>query len=674
MVKCKKILFITLSNIGDCFLTLPVLDLLRENFSEAGITVMCGPRAKEIFEDNPNVEKLIIYDKHMGKGDNFRLFKQLKKEGFDMVVDLRNTLFGALLPCKQKTPLFLNTPKNMHRKDAHLFRIRKMGLQGSYFGRFLFIKEKEEDCIDRILEEGGIKGQDSFVVLSPGARSHVKRWPVAKFIELCRSLLDEFGMKIILAGDKEDARICKDIKEALDYRVLDLSGRTSINQLAYLLLKATLIITNDSAVLHIASYLDRPVIAIFGPTNDRKYGPWSNNALVVKKEIYCRPCAKAQCKQGALSCLELIKVEDVLHAVRKMLAGGYKLQGVGHKKDYRRILIVRTDRIGDVLLSTPVIKALRETYPQAYIAMMVSPYAKEIVEGNPYLDEVIIYDKDGKHKSWQRSMKFALRLKKKKFDLAIVLHPTNRVHLLTFFAGIPHRVGYDKKLGSLLTERLMHQKHLGQKHELEYNLDLLRHLGIEINDKNLFMPVNSEVQRWARDIFSREGVKEGDKILAVHPAASCPSKVWPVERLAAVSDELAGKYGLKIVVVSGPKDIAKAEALIKNMKSQAIDLSGRTSLSQLAAVLERCALFISNDSGPVHLAVAVGIPVISIFGRNQRGLSPVRWGPLGKKDKVLHQNVGCIECLAHNCKRQFACLKAISVADVVSAADSILHQ
>ena len=107
------------------------------------------------------------------------------------------------------------------------------------------------------------------------------------------------------------------------------------------------------------------------------------------------------------------------------------------------------------------------------------------------------------------------------------------------------------------------------------------------------------------------------------------------------------------------------------MRYPAINLAGKTSVSQLASLLKKCQLFISNDSGPVHIASSLVVPVISIFGRNQKGLSPKRWGPVGKNDRVVHKEVGCLECLAHNCKRDFACLKAISVEDVLNTVDLI---
>jgi ADP-heptose:LPS heptosyltransferase len=108
------------------------------------------------------------------------------------------------------------------------------------------------------------------------------------------------------------------------------------------------------------------------------------------------------------------------------------------------------------------------------------------------------------------------------------------------------------------------------------------------------------------------------------------------------------------------------------MKHPAINIAGKTSVGQLAGLLQKCDLFISNDSGPVHIASAVGTPVVSIFGRAQKGLSPLRWGPTGSKDKVLHKDVGCIQCLAHNCRQEFLCLRSITVEDVVAAAAAIL--
>ncbi|MDD5026922.1 MAG: lipopolysaccharide heptosyltransferase II [Candidatus Omnitrophica bacterium] len=671
----NKILFISLSNIGDALLSLPVLDQLRANFPAAQITVLSGERPREIFESNPAVHRFILFDKKNTAWENIKLFNSLRKEKFDLIVDLRNSFLGAILPARYRTSACLKIPAHLkHMKERHLYRIKDIAkiktLPVSV--KSLYSAPKDNERMERLFKENNIGKDDRIVVLSPGSRSHTKRWPKQRFAELVRKLREEFPVKIILIGDKGDVETNKYITKAVGLAILDLGGRTTLGELACLLRKASLLITNDSANLHMASYLDIPVIAIFGITDEEKYGPWSKDSYVVKKEISCRPCQKAQCKFGTLECMSLVKVDDVFGAAKGILTScGLPLKAYA-KQNFKRILIARTDRIGDVLLSTPVIKALRDKYPQAYIAMMVSPYAKDIVEGNPYLDKVIIYDKDGAHKSWLNSLKFSRGLKKKKFDLALILHPVNRAHLVSFLAGIPRRVGYDRKLGFLLTDRIKHTKQLGEKHELEYNLDLLKHLNIEAQEKDLYMPLKPESEEWVKELFKQENIHEADKLLAIHPAASCPSKVWPVERFAQAADKLAQSYGLKVFIVAGPRDLKLAEALVKYMRSSVINLAGKTSVSQLASLLKRCALFISNDSGPVHIACAVGTPVISIFGRNQAGLSPRRWGPVGRKDKILHKEVGCIECRAHNCQKQFACLKAITVEDVISAADTIL--
>jgi len=668
-MQAKKILFITLSNIGDVILTLPALDFLRRRFPGAKITVVTSERAKPLFENDPSIEKVIIYRKRCGMRRNFGLFMQLKKGEFDVIIDLRNTLFGALLSAKYKGR---RAPQNLrHMKQRHLYRAAGC-LPEAADRKSLYISPQDGSYADSLLRQNDIGAHDEIIFVAPGARSHIKRWEKEKFVEVCRELLLR-NYRIVLVGDSADLPIADFITADCGGKIINLCAKTTIAQLAALLKRAALLITNDSAVLHLGSYLNVPQVAIFGPTNDTKYGPWSDNCAVVKRDIFCRPCEKAQCRFGTMECMRLVKVEDVLRMVETLVVRRSSFV-VRRAEDFKRILIVRTDRIGDVLLSTPVIKALRDRYPNAYIAMMVSPYAKEIVDGNPYLDEVIIYDKDGKHKSWRRSMKFARRLKKKKFDLALVLHPTNRVHLVTYFAGIRKRVGYDRKLGFLLTDRIKHTKQLGEKHELEYNFDLLKYLGVEPQDLNLFMPLKPESEDWVDEVLMQNNIAATDRILAIHSGASCPSKIWPNERFAEAAEKLAQKYKFKILILAGPKDIEKAKAVEAKLHTPAINLAGRSSVSQLASILKRCALFISNDSGPVHIASAVGTPVISIFGRAQAGLGPKRWGPRGKKDIFLHKDVGCIECLAHNCVKGFKCLKAITVDDVISAADMILKE
>ncbi|MDP2044124.1 MAG: glycosyltransferase family 9 protein, partial [Candidatus Omnitrophota bacterium] len=376
-----KILFVTLSNIGDCILSLPVLDTLRQKYPQAKITCLVPPRPKEIFVDNPGVDAVVIFDKGARLREKIKLFFSLSREGFDEIVDLRNSFFGAFLPAKKRSSPLHAIPRGIkHMKDRHLFRA---GLCGVPLKREAFkslnISVSDKRFIEGVLSENKFN-RDKLIVISPGARSHSKRWDKRNFCRLCKMFIQE-GWQIVLAGDAGDQPICAYIRQECGEKIVDLSAKTTIGQLAALLREARLLITNDSAVMHLGSYLNLPVAAIFGPTDETKYAPWSEKNIVIKKDIFCRPCEKAQCCFGTLACLAAIRPEDVFNQVKLLLAD--KGMGISENSDkqYHRILIVRTDRIGDVLLSTPVIKALRQKYPQAYISMMVAAHAKDIVEG-----------------------------------------------------------------------------------------------------------------------------------------------------------------------------------------------------------------------------------------------------------------------------------------------------
>jgi len=332
----------------------------------------------------------------------------------------------------------------------------------------------------------------------------------------------------------------------------------------------------------------------------------------------------------------------------------------------KKILVTRTDRIGDVVLSTPIFQSIKEAFPQATVYALVLPTTCEIVEDNPYIDNVIVYDKRKKQKSFFQTIKFGLMLRKEKIDVAIHLHPTNRVYVISFVAGIPIRIGYRRRNSyRLLTHSLLEKKWMGEKHEAEYNYDLLTFL--RIRQPQEIKPFFSVKQRHEQqlDAVLHERALSLRSFFVIFPSASCPSRRWPPQYFAQLADTLSQKYNLQTAIVGGDQDCAIVKDVVTHMKTPAINLVGQLTLKMLGALLQRSRMLISNDSGPVHIAASLHVPVISLFGRNDPGISPRRWHPLGKHSYFLHKDVGCIHCLAHNCEKGFKCLQSITVQDVL---------
>jgi heptosyltransferase-2 len=306
------------------------------------------------------------------------------------------------------------------------------------------------------------------------------------------------------------------------------------------------------------------------------------------------------------------------------------------KKDFKNILIVRTDRIGDVILTTPAIAALRRTFKDARITAMVSPLTVELIDGNPYLDATIVDDRAGRHAGLRGFWRLVQDLRKGRYDLAIIFHTKRRTNLACFLAGIPHRLGYkNDKYGFLLNHPVADERPSGLKHESQYCLDLLTPLGVAGAGEKITVSIHPLAERWADEIFAKNGFDKKHLPFAVHMGASDPSKCWPQDNFFQVMMHILAGYGAAVLLVGGKETKAKAAALAARYQGNFFDFCGETSLSQLASLLKRCRMLISNDSGPVHVAAAVGTPVVSIFTRNQPGINPERWAPLEPRSRVV---------------------------------------
>ncbi|MFH0772259.1 MAG: glycosyltransferase family 9 protein [Candidatus Omnitrophota bacterium] len=308
----------------------------------------------------------------------------------------------------------------------------------------------------------------------------------------------------------------------------------------------------------------------------------------------------------------------------------------------KNILLVRTDRIGELILTTPAIRAVREFFPAAKITFIANPCSSGIMEKSPFVDSVIKFDPVKINAGFYEKLKFFLMIKKLDLDLAIIFNPSRFFNILTFLAGIRRRVGYDRKAGFLLTDRLQDRKSLCEKHEVDYNLELIEAVGIMTTNKNLYFPVDTSLREKIDTILRTKSMDPGDRIIAVHPATSNPEKMWPAERFADLCDRIIelgakGVYGSRpIVVLIGAKEEKPVSEKMKAaMKNPVIDLMGAFTIKELGVFLKNCVCLISNDSGPVHIAAAVGTPAAVFFGEERPGGSSKRWSPYGKRHLVI---------------------------------------
>ncbi len=330
----------------------------------------------------------------------------------------------------------------------------------------------------------------------------------------------------------------------------------------------------------------------------------------------------------------------------------------------KKILLIRTDRIGDVVLTTPIIKILRDHFPKSHLAFLTRPQTREIVDGNPYLDEIIIYDPQKAHRGILKTLLFSKALQKKKFDVAIFFNTKNRVDWIGLLSKIAMRIGYRRKHGGLLTHTLADKKGEGEKSEAFYNEDLLSFLNVpKIHSTELYFPENLEAKTKI-NIFLKKNKIEAPYVV-INVSTSSPSKQWPLRNFSALCQLLYKKLNLHIILIGKNIDCKK---VMESVFFPLVSVAETFSLSELAALLKNALLHISNDTGPMHIASAVGTPVISIFGRSRPGLSPKRWAPLKGENFILQKKINCSPCLADLCSLDYDCLKATKIEEVFYAA------
>ncbi len=330
----------------------------------------------------------------------------------------------------------------------------------------------------------------------------------------------------------------------------------------------------------------------------------------------------------------------------------------------KNILLIKLRYIGDVVLSTPILPLLHKQFPDVKITFLVNPGTAGVLQGNPYLDEIWVLPRQ----SWWEQLRFIQRVRKAKFDTVIDLTDSDRSAFLSWVTGAPVRLGYNRERrwrGKFYSQVL--PSAYGSMHMVEYHQQALAGLGIYESVGKPEVYSHSEV--WPHDDeVLRPFSANGEPLVLLHPTARYDFKAWPLERFAAVADWLS-EQGIRVALIGCQKEILIGQQILNLAKHKPVNLMGSTSLSQLATLMKRSHLLIGNDGGPMHMAAAVGCPVLGLFGPTE----PAVWGPRGSKVQVIYKGVNCEACFYPGCSRgEESCMRQISVEEVCQAAQSLL--
>lgn len=306
-----NILVVTLSNFGDVVLTTPVITALVRKYPEARITVVVGPRARSVLQRSPEIHKIVIYDKKAPFREKLKFIAELRKAKYDLVVDLRNTAIPFLVPCKKRTPLFRKFTK-VNMRDRHLEMLATVEPGALPASGFHFFNRVDELFALRTLEAAGIREKSGWILVAAGAASEKKRWSAQHFKEVIRTLHDKTGKKVLLVGTLDERPAADSILAELPGIVGVLCGDLVLSETAALIANASLVIANDSAIMHLGFELGTPTVGIFGPTDHEKYGHEGPKFRIARGDPRNCSCGSDKLPRAERSCFHGLKPERVI--------------------------------------------------------------------------------------------------------------------------------------------------------------------------------------------------------------------------------------------------------------------------------------------------------------------------------------------------------------------------
>ena len=341
-------------------------------------------------------------------------------------------------------------------------------------------------------------------------------------------------------------------------------------------------------------------------------------------------------------------------------------------KDFapERILVVKLDHLGDVLLATPVFSNLRRAYPNAELYALTGAWSRVVLEGHPDVNGVIEYNspafcRTGQPTPLRETFKLYRQLRRQKYDLMVELRSDWRVVWFAFLWLTPKRLS---RAALQIANKLGFAQFSGT-HETTRNLDVLKRAGIPTPVQTAIFSVTPEDKKWASDLLATYQVDSQRPLIVIHPGSPIALKRWLPERYAELADWLVAQKRAQILFVGVKDEIPIIAEIQGRMRSESIDVAGKTTLTQLASILQVCNVFIGNDSGPMHLAAAVGTQTIGLYGPGD----PTRFGPAGEKCRTIRRKSDC-PCMGTTCRfGESGCMSEIQVADVIQTLESAAY-
>lgn len=336
-----------------------------------------------------------------------------------------------------------------------------------------------------------------------------------------------------------------------------------------------------------------------------------------------------------------------------------------------RVLVRAVNWIGDAVMTTPALAALRATFPRAEITLLANPLVGQLLQGHPALDRIMLFDRTLQHRGLLGRLRLARQVAAERFDLAVVLPNSFDSALIPWLARIPVRIGKASDGRSLLLSHRFHeQSPSAERHEVQYYCELLGAFGITAEQSLPMLAVTTQEEQEAATLLAEHGISATEMVLGINAGASFGSaKRWYPERFAAVAQRLAASWGARVVLFGGPDEQEIVALIERELAGNCLNLAGKTTVRQLMALIKRCNFFVTNDSGPMHIAAAFGVPLAAIFGPTDHSGT----APCSERAVIIRQDQPCAPCKLRACPTDHRCMTAVTVDDVVHGAEQLWH-